>query len=115
MEESSFAILFPRYREKYLREMWTLVQRAVGEHGIDAELDAVEGRITVKTTRATRDPYIIIKARDMMKLLARGVAMANARRVLEPEMFAEIVQIGGYVANRCVEQHCGLSTGEEGR
>jgi ribosomal RNA assembly protein len=31
-EESSFATLFPKYREKYLREVWSAVTRALDAH-----------------------------------------------------------------------------------
>ena len=60
-EESSFATLFPKYREKYLRDIWPEVTEALKPHGIRCDLNLVEGSMTVKTSRSTWDPYIIIK------------------------------------------------------
>ena len=31
LEESKFATLYPAYREKYLREVWPMVQKALSE------------------------------------------------------------------------------------
>ncbi len=51
LEESKFATLFPKYREKYLREIWPKVQEALKEHNIKAELDVIEGSMTVKRVK----------------------------------------------------------------
>ncbi|KAF9246865.1 ribosomal RNA assembly protein mis3 [Melanogaster broomeanus] len=99
-EESSFATLFPKYRERYLREVWSAVTRALDHYGIACTLDLVHGSMSVRTTRKTYDPYIVLKARDMIKLLARGVAVNQAEKVLQDDIACDIIKIGNLVRNK---------------
>ena len=100
MEESSFATLFPKYRERYLREVWPVVTRALDKVKIGCELNLIEGSMTVMTTRKTSDPYIILKARDLIKLLARSIPVAQALKILNDEVNCDIIKIGGLVRNK---------------
>ncbi|TKY57059.1 KRR1 small subunit processome component-like [Spatholobus suberectus] len=100
LEVSSFSTLFPQYREKYLQEAWPMVKSALKEFGVACELNLVEGSMTVSTTRKTRDPYIIVKARDLIKLLSRSVPAPQAIKMLDDEMQCDIIKISGLVRNK---------------
>jgi len=100
IEETSFSTLFPKYREHYLRQWWPQVTSTLKQHQIDCQLDLIEGSMTVRTTRKTWDPYIIIKARDFIKLLARSVPFQAATKVLEDEQACDVIKIGNVVTNK---------------
>lgn len=101
-----------------MREAWSAVTRALETHvsvavstlkrilsmlhwqGVSCTLDLVNGSMSVRTTRKTYDPYIILKARDLIKLLARGVAVNQAVKVLDDNMACDIIKIGNLVRNK---------------
>lgn len=99
LAESSFAVMFPQYREKYLRERWALVQKKLGEVEVRAELDLAKGTMTVSTSRKTWDPFAIINARDCVKLLSRSVPLEQALRVLEDDVSCDVIKIKSLVRN----------------
>lgn len=99
-EESSFACLFPKYREVYLKQAWPMITKALEKYGIACTLDLVEGRMEVKTTRKTFDPSSILDARDLIKLLSRSVPAPQALKILDDGIACDVIKIRGLVRNK---------------
>lgn len=99
-DESTFATTFPKYREAYLKEAWPAVTQMLATYGLSCTLDLVEGVMIVRTTSKTWDPFIIIKAKDFIKLLSRGVSLEPASKVMGDDSWCEIMKIGGFVRSK---------------
>lgn len=99
-EESSFSVIFPKYRETYLKASWPLITRTLEKTGVACTLDLVEGSMTVKTTRKTYDPVAILNARDLVKLLSRSVPAPQAIKILDDETACDVIKIRGLVRNK---------------
>ena len=63
------------------------------EQGIDVEMDALKGSLIVKTTKDTWDPYAIMLARDVIKLISRHVSLEKAVKVFEEGITSEIINV----------------------
>lgn len=68
--------------------------------GIACELNLFEGSMKVSTTRKTWDPYAILKARDFIKLLSRGVPVQQASKIMEDDTHCDIIKIGNIIHNK---------------
>ncbi|KAF2560553.1 hypothetical protein F2Q70_00014077 [Brassica cretica] len=93
LEVSSFSRRYPHYIETYLQACWQSIQSALKEYGVSCKLNVAEGTMTVSTTKKTRDPYIIVKARDLLRLLSRSVPAPQAIKILKDGMSYDIINI----------------------
>jgi len=83
-----------------MQQIYPLLKDAIKVFNLEIDLDLIKGRISVSTTRQTFDPFIVLKARDMIKLIARSVPFEQAVKVIRDEIFCEIVKCDSFCKNK---------------
>lgn len=91
IERSTHKVVFSQQRVEYLRSIEAFAKKACALKKIEYGVNYEEAFMEVATTAQTRDPYIIIKASDMIQLLSRGVPLEYAAKVLDDDVFSEII------------------------
>jgi ribosomal RNA assembly protein len=76
------------------------MKKDLQEQGVKCELDKIEGSLTVSTTNKTWDPFIVLKARDMIKLVSRSVPYDKAKLVLQDGIDCDVIKIRHFVRNK---------------
>lgn len=100
LETSSFEVMFPKHREKYIRETEEYIKKALAQKKLLATVDYHELVLKVETTQHTRDPYSIMQGRDLLKLLSRGVPLDRALKIFEDEISYDIIPINTFTRNK---------------
>ncbi|KAL9652154.1 hypothetical protein ABK040_013923 [Willaertia magna] len=100
-EKSEFVILFPEYREHFLKQNFNDISSLLtnSPYYLKVNLNCKEGKIFIETSEKTYDPFAILKGRDFLHLVARGVTIEQAKRVLEDTCFSEVIKIGNLCRN----------------
>ena len=91
---SSFGTRFPEHREQYIRNISKQMATFLHKYGVHIEITYGVCSMEVRTTKKMWDPYSIIKARDMIRLISRYVPFEAAAKVMKDETFSEIIEIG---------------------
>ncbi|OAG30621.1 ribosomal RNA assembly protein [Nematocida sp. ERTm5] len=100
LETSSFEVMFPKHREKYIRETEEYIRKALAQRRLALIVDYHELILKVETTPHTRDPYVIMEGRDVLKLVSRGVPLEKAIRVFEDGITHDIIPINVFTRNK---------------
>ena len=97
---TSFAVLFPKYQEIYIRESWDMISRIINSYGLYSRLDLHSGLMEVANNKNTIDPFVIIKARDFLKLISRSVPIQQAAKIFDDDICCDIINISRKFSNR---------------
>ncbi|KAI5170640.1 ribosomal RNA assembly protein [Nematocida sp. LUAm3] len=102
LETSTFDVMFPRQRERYIRETEEYIRKALRIKKLLLEIDYHELILSVSTTKETRDPYIILQGRDLLKLLSRGMSLEKSVKIFEENISSDIISLNGYTRNKSI-------------
>lgn len=93
LEQSKFSVMFSKQKSDYIKSVEPYIHKACEIKKIEFNVDHQNSVMSVATTDRTRDPYVIIKANDLIQLLSKGVPLEQAVLVLEDDIFGEVIPV----------------------
>jgi ribosomal RNA assembly protein len=102
VSKTHFNIIYPKYQEKKIKESWKVIKKTLNSFFIFSKLDLFSGSISIVTTKFTKDPFCIIKARDFLKLISRSVPTEQAAKIFFDNIFCEVLKISNFTRNKKV-------------
>lgn len=93
LEVSTFEVMFPKHRVAYFQSIEKYAVKACELKKVLLEIDYEACILRVSTTQLTRDPFIILKAYELIQLLGRSFLLEHAVKVLEDGYTSEIIPV----------------------
>lgn len=100
VSKTHFQIIYPKYQEKKIKESWKIIKKTLNSLFISSKLELFSGSISITTTKLTKDPFCIMKARDFLKLISRSVPTEQAAKIFFDDIFCEVLKISNFTRNK---------------
>ncbi|ORE00131.1 KRR1 [Hepatospora eriocheir] len=100
-ETSECAVMYPKFRMNYLKSVQKYIEKALHNKKLKFEMNDDEMRVF--TTKQTRDPCAIISGDEMINLLSKGFCLEDAMKVLEDDIYSDIVKVNNLCAAKTLE------------
>ncbi len=102
LEVSTFEVMFPKHRTSYFESIEKYAVKACEIKKVLLEIDYEASLLKVSTNKDTRDPFIILKAYELIQLLGRSFLLEHAIKVLEDGFTSEIIPVHMLCASQSI-------------
>lgn len=114
-EETVDYINIPKERIAVLLGKKGKIKRKIEkETGVKIDVDSKSGEVTI-IRFSEKDPFLGIKALDIIKAIARGFSPQKAFKLLLPNIYIQIISLPDYVSGKKLETVRGRIIGREGK
>ncbi|ELQ74542.1 rRNA processing protein [Trachipleistophora hominis] len=100
LEKSRFEIVYARHLESTLKENQKRIKALLKEKNVRIKINYDERVVQMSTTSKTRDPYVIIKSKDFITLVCKGVPLQEAERIFDDEISYAMLNIQQLASNK---------------
>lgn len=102
LEKSHFEILYAKHLEEIILERYKSIKRVLSEKKLRLKIDKDRRLVKVSTTSRTRDPYVILKGRDYVSFICKGVPCNEAEKLFDENVSHIIINMNTLVSNKNV-------------